>query len=174
MEYFMGLVPPQVILNEIAGIQRRYGDNRAEPHITVKAQGGPAPDEIWLAEVEKAARTFEPFLVELIQNGSFRNEIVFFSVESPQLIRLHREIVQRINPSQELLNQYFEKDLYVPHLTIGQASHGYSPEDLNAMRKLADGMVSSRAIVFTAEFLKIYYKSGEASDYQKLKDVKLG
>lgn len=36
MKFFIGIVPSEDIYNAVADIQKRFGDNRLEPHITLR------------------------------------------------------------------------------------------------------------------------------------------
>lgn len=174
MEYFIGVVPPAALYEQILWIQNQFGDNRAEPHITVKAQGGLTPDRGWMMEVEMVAKRFTPFPVKLTQTQSFGSEVLFLSVDSPQLVKLHFELIERVNPSPAVLAHYFEKDSFIPHLTLGQASHGYGCTDLVAMKQLADKLLERQPMEFKVQFLRIYCKSTATDRYQKVKDVELG
>lgn len=173
-EYFIGIVPPKEIYNQILGIQQQYGNNKAEPHITIKAQGGLTQDRGWIGEVSKVAKAFSPFPVKLTQTGTFGSDVLFFAVESPLLVKLHHQLIQRLRTPQALLTQYFEKESYTPHLTLGQASHGYSKDDLATMRKLADSLLTNGAVEFKVSYLRVYQRLIEAGDYHKFKDIKLG
>lgn len=36
MKYFIGIVPPEAVYHKLLDIQRQHGDNRLEPHITLR------------------------------------------------------------------------------------------------------------------------------------------
>lgn len=48
MKYFLGIVPPEDIYQKLLAIQTQYGDNRLEPHITLRPPVTPGDDEEWL------------------------------------------------------------------------------------------------------------------------------
>ncbi|WP_371932718.1 2'-5' RNA ligase family protein [Bacillus carboniphilus] len=74
----------------------------------------------------------------------FGDNILYLSVNSNNLPKLHQEIVQEISPSEDLIKQYFELDAFIPHLTLGieqyggNISTGLSKKELKEMERLAD------------------------------------
>ncbi len=53
MQYFVGIVPPGEISDKIIQIQRQHGDNRLEPHITLRPPVKPIDVPAWLRVIEQ-------------------------------------------------------------------------------------------------------------------------
>ena len=98
VEYFIGIVPPKEYLERIVHFQSNWiKQSGVEPHITLKAQGGLTPDKKWIGKVQKVCDTFKPFQVSLDKPKFFGDNILYLSVNSSYLHKLHQEIVQRFH-----------------------------------------------------------------------------
>lgn len=171
MEYGIAIIPPESISKEITAIQNRFGNNGIEPHITIKAHGGLTSDLNWLKDIKEIASSFMPFKVTLTQAQTFGNDVVYISVFSPELIRLHKVIISQISPPQHIIEQYFEGDQFTPHLTLGMVRTGFDYNDFPEMKNKSDDF-TKEGISFTANFLRVYQLDG--SQVTVLEDIELG
>ncbi|MEE6449466.1 2'-5' RNA ligase family protein [Gottfriedia acidiceleris] len=175
MQYFIGIAPPDAFMKKIVKFQQQWENNRlvegVEPHITVKAQGALTPDMKWLERVKKICENFLSFKVKISNPKFFGEDILYLSVESDELIKLHEIVVEAISPPQELIKTYFELDEYIPHLTIGQTHFGLTNLELNDMAiKAIEELTPSET--FKVEFVRVY-ESTETGKYIKLIDIPL-
>ncbi|MCP1422918.1 2'-5' RNA ligase [Paenibacillus xylanexedens] len=157
MKYFIGITSPDDYKEKIVAFRDRWSSNRlndvVEPHITVKAQGGLTVDLHWLESVRQTCSLMPSFQLSLSEPESFGSAVTFLSVETSNIIELHRNLVKAISPSQELLDRYFEMDKYHPHLTLGQTYCPFSTFDVNYVR---------------------IYKEVELNKYVPFEDIQLG
>ncbi|MBT2636668.1 2'-5' RNA ligase family protein [Bacillus sp. ISL-39] len=180
VEYFIGIVPPEDYLTKIIQFQSKWVRHLGvEPHITLKAQGGLAPDKKWIDKVQRVCENFNPFQVSLGKPMYFGDNILYLSVSSHELHQLHEKIVQEILPSEELIQQYFELDAFVPHLTLGKEQYGgnistgLSKKELKEMESLADIELSPYP-KFEVNFIRVYQLNNEKQRYEKYLDITLG
>lgn len=68
MKLFVGIEPPPTLSAAITAIQQPFGDNRVEPHITVKAPVLPTDEEKWIKAVQTACSETKPFEITLTKN----------------------------------------------------------------------------------------------------------
>lgn len=69
MKLFIGIVPSEDIYTTVAGIQNRFGDNRLEPHITVRPPVTVIDEANWIKAIEHVCFRLSPFEVELPSTG---------------------------------------------------------------------------------------------------------
>src|SRR5687768_8031602 len=128
MQFFIGIVPPDEFKKKIVELQQQWKNNSlpdvVEPHITVKAQGGLTPDEVWLSKVKKVCEDFSSFKLKLNKPAFFGDSVLFLSVKSTEIYEIHQKIVNAVSPERDLIKKYMELDDYVPHLTLGQTYWG--------------------------------------------------
>ncbi|TYS16656.1 2'-5' RNA ligase family protein [Rossellomorea vietnamensis] len=179
VEYFIGIVPPEEYLERIEHFQSKWiKQSGVEPHITLKAQGGLTPDKKWIDKVQKVCETFKPFQVSLDKPKYFGDNILYLSVNSNNLPKLHQEIVQEISPSEDLIKQYYELDAFVPHLTLGKEQYGgnistgLSKKELKEMERLA-GKELTPYPHFEVNFIRVYELNIEKQRYEKYSDISL-
>jgi len=175
MQYFIGIVPPEDYQQKIVAFQRRCTNNRlyevVEPHITVKAQGGLTADMRWLNKIREVCSEFPRFPVSLTEPASFGRDVVYLGVTSNRIFELHRQMVSAVSPSSELIQRYFELDMYTPHLTLGQAYWGMNKSELEDMK--AEARTDLRPFpTFTVEYVRIY-EEAEPNTYQQFEDIQL-
>ncbi|PGA91065.1 2'-5' RNA ligase [Bacillus pseudomycoides] len=175
MQFIIGIVPPETYLYKVQNFQRQWQNNHlvkvVEPHITVKAQGGLTTDKKWLRKIEEVCKQTSPFTVCLERPEFFGNQVLFLSVNSPEIYKLHQRLVQAISPSNDLIQRYMEMERYHPHLTLGQTYWGLTPEELKEMEKDAKERLTPYP-EFTVNFLRIYQEIKE-NKYQLYRDVAL-
>ncbi|WP_335872274.1 2'-5' RNA ligase family protein [Bacillus sp. 2205SS5-2] len=178
-EYFIGIVPPEEYLERIENFQRRWIPFLGvEPHITLKAQGGLTQEEKWIDKIQRVCQKFKPFEVSLEKPTYFGDTILYLSVSSHNLHELHKEIVQEISPSEELIKQYFELEDFVPHLTLGKENYGgnistgLSKIELKSMEELAEKQLTPYPD-FVVNFIRIYQLNIVEQRYEKYLDISL-
>jgi 2'-5' RNA ligase len=171
MKYFIGIVPPQEIYKEVLDIQQQHGDNRLEPHITLRPPVTPVAVAKWIQVVEQVCASLKPFEVTLPGTGTFGKRVLFISVASNALNKLYDALV----PALETYEPAGEKEArgFHPHMTLGRAWCGFSPEDFKSMQVLAEKFLADN-ILFSATGVRIYYKPDPHGRYQTYKDVPFG
>ncbi|MEI5907801.1 2'-5' RNA ligase family protein [Bacillus spongiae] len=177
--YFIGIVPPEEYIERIEYFQRKWNTLLSvEPHITIKAQGGLTPDKKWIDKVKKVGENFKPFQVSLDKPKYFGDNILYLSVHSTNLYKLHQYLVREISPSEDSIQQYFELDDFVPHLTlgikqsIGNTSARLSNEVLTEMEQWAHKELTPYPN-FEVNFIRIYELNIEEQRYEKYLDIPL-
>lgn len=175
MDYFIGIIPPDEQLNAIREFRRQWPANRIDevvaPHITMKAQGGLTPDEYWLERVKVEAGKFPSFSVRLGEPRFFGEDILYLSLQSPELVELHKRLVAAVGSSPEQIAEYFELERFVPHLTLAKTSYGLSRSDLQEMAAAAKNELAALP-EFGVEAIRIYRKSGGQA-YERYMDLPL-
>ncbi|MCM3781930.1 2'-5' RNA ligase family protein [Neobacillus mesonae] len=176
MKYFIGITPPDDYKEKVVAFRDRWASNRlndvVEPHITVKAQGGLTGDLYWLESVRQTCSLIESFQLSLSEPGSFGSTVTFLTVETSNVIDIHRRLVEAISPSQELLDRYFEMDKYHPHLTLGQTYWGLNEAEIQEMKLLAINELAPFPI-FDVNYLRVY-KEVAPNKYVPFVDIQLG
>lgn len=171
MQCFIGIVPPPNLSEAIRHIQLQYGDNRTEPHITLRPPMMIAENEKWLNAIREIASSFPPLTITLPCTGMFGTRVLFIEVEGSDLYKLEKALVPVIKP--------FEKDSsytdqpYHAHLTLGRLNVGFTTKALQDMRQLADDMLKE-PVEFIAGFIRIYFKPSIAERYRMLEDIAFG
>lgn len=177
MQYFIGITLPAALKEKIISFQNSFPTNEvqriAEPHITVKAQGGLTEDESWINVVREAVENYPSFEINLSGVDGFGGTVLFLSpVPSSELIGLHRLLLEVVNPSNNLIAKYFEGDTYQPHITLGGTSWGMTKDDLVSMRELAKNrFIDSEP--FMVSFVRIYRQQDLDGPYEKFVDLPL-
>lgn len=175
MRYFIGIVPPDSYLERIEDLRGKWPNHKinhaVEPHITLKAQPGLTPDEEWIETVREICKEFQPFQVKIGKPRYFFDNILYLSIESETLMKLHRKLVHAITPSPELSKQYFELDDFVPHISIGKTFYGLAKSELIEMEKLAEKELTPYP-TFEVNFIRIYQEV-EHEVYRKYVDIPL-
>lgn len=170
MKFFVGIVPDLAIAHQITEIQNRYGNNRLEPHITLRAPVIPLKAEAWIQTIEQVAQKFSPFEVALTPTGNFGDKTLYLGVRSGGLTRLYNTLIPQLKLYEPPEAKAREQE-YHAHLTLGRAWCGFTPEHFSAMRKLADEYVTSQRVSFIANFIRIYYKPDNQKGFQTHKDI---
>ncbi|MDQ0898912.1 2'-5' RNA ligase family protein [Paenibacillus sp. V4I7] len=175
MQYFIGIVPPDEYLERVVAFQKRWLSNGlpnvVEPHVTVKAQSGLTLDMAWLEKVKVVCSSFSKFQLALSEPALFGNQVIFLSVQSNELLELHKKLVNVVTPSKELMQRYAELDLFTPHLTLGQTYWGMKESEILEMKSEA-GDVLAPFPTFTVSYVRVY-KEVKPNKYQLYEDIKL-
>jgi 2'-5' RNA ligase len=174
MNFFIGIVPPAVISEDIANIQNRFGNNRLEPHITLRPPVALKDEAKWIEVVEELCKTFPRFTLNLTGTGNFGKRVLFIELQSETLMKLEKQLVNAIAPYEQEAQKKEKRKDYHPHLTLGRSWCGFTKEDFSQMKILADEYIAKGMISFDVEFLRIYHKPKSNEGYKTLKDVQLG
>lgn len=175
MDYFIGIAPPEDYKNKIREFRNRWPSNRidemVEPHITLKAQGGLTPDESWLDKVKTAADQFSSFTIQLGEPRFFGDDILYLSMDAPELKQLHEKLVEAVGSTPEHIAQYFELDQFVAHLTLAKSDYGLSRSELREMAAAAAEELAPYP-AFDVESVRVYRKS-DAQSYRTYVEIPL-
>ncbi|WP_377890167.1 2'-5' RNA ligase family protein [Alkalihalobacillus sp. R86527] len=179
-EYFIGIVPPEDYLKRIEEFQGKWNERTGvEPHVTLKAQGGLSANQEWIEKVKEVCKTVKAFQMTLDRPAYFGDSVLYLPVRSDELVELHHLLVETISPPNHLIKQYFERDDFVPHLTLGKEkygggiSNGVSKEDLKEMENQARIELAPYPTC-EVTFIRIYELNVAEQKYEKLLDVSLG
>lgn len=173
MKYFIGIVPPEAVYHKLLDIQRQHGDNRLEPHITLRPPVIPSSEQDWLKVVEQQAAAVKPFDVWLPGTGSFGKRVMFVRVESAGLLKLHEELIPALMAFEPVMHKKEISDGFHPHLTLGRAWCGFTADDFASMKRMAEAYLFEQDVRFKAAAIRIYYKPDPHGRYQTYKDVPL-
>ena len=172
MKYFIGIVPPDNIADAIVSIQQPFGDNRLEPHITLRPPVTVIDDAAWLRIAERICASFPPIPISLTGTGNFGKGVLFIDVKSDTLVKLHRLIIEALKPFEQAETKQQNQSVN-PHLTLGRLWCGFTQQHFIEMKKLAEEYLAKQPVSFNATFVRIYFKSSAQSRYTTLKDIPL-
>lgn len=173
MKYFIGVVPDNEIYDTVSDIQKKFGDNRLEPHITVRPPVTVTDQTQWIHAVEMVCTDFSPIQIQLPATGNFGKRVLFIDVFSKKLNDLHYQLLKAVKPFEQQDPNEKENQSYHPHLTLGRSWCGFTKEDFAQMKNLADNFLSQRPVSFIAHSIKIYHKPSGNKRYETLKDILL-
>jgi 2'-5' RNA ligase len=172
MQYFIAIVPPEHISKQLIQIQQQFGDNRLEPHITIRPPVSPLNEEEWLDVISRTASMIGPFTVKLPGIGQFGKRVLYVRVDSPALSGLYDVLIPNLKAYEPEAGPQQQNE-YHPHLTLSRTWCGFTSDDFTEMGKLAREYLESDEIDFIAEYIRIYYKPSPHSRYQCYRDVPL-
>jgi 2'-5' RNA ligase len=173
MKFFIGIVPPEDIYNTIVTIQKRFGDNRLEPHITLRPPVAVEDETNWTKVIEQVCSGFAPFLIDLSSTGHFGQRVLFIDVSSDALHQLHHSLIKAIKPYEQPEIKKQEAQIFNPHLTLGRSWCGFTRQDFAEMKVIADCFLSQKNISFTANSIRIYHKPSGTGRYAPKTDIAL-
>jgi 2'-5' RNA ligase len=173
MKFFIGLVPPGNIYEHFETIQKRYGDNRMEPHITIRGPVTVLEQNEWVKKITAVAAAFEPFPVSLPGTGNFGKRVLYVQVQSESLERFYHALIPQLKPFEASEPNKVNGD-YHPHLTLGRTWCGFTAEDFTNMKQLADEYLRREKVSFVAKTIRIYHKPDHHGRYQVFEDIPLG
>ncbi|MDB5245651.1 MAG: 2-5 ligase [Segetibacter sp.] len=173
MKFFIGIVPPENIYHTVLNIQQQFGDNRLEPHITLRPPVTVAHKEQWEQAIEEVASSFTPINIELPGTGYFGNRVLFIDVVAEQLGKLYGVVTKAIKPFEQPDLREQGNQIYHPHLTLGRKWCGFTSQDFVKMKLLADEFLIGKQMGFTANFIRIYHKPLPHGQYEPMKDIPL-
>lgn len=121
MPFFIGILPPLHITNEISSFRQRWSYQEiSPPHITIKAQGGLTEEKSWLSKIERVCHDFPAFNLKLGSPATFGSNVLFSNVLSNEIVSLHLLLIDAIKPTLEEQETYFEATDFIPHLTLAK------------------------------------------------------
>jgi len=173
MKFFAGIIPSEKIYDGILQIQNRFGDNRLEPHITIRPPVSPLNEGQWLNTIIKTAANLKPFAVELAGTGNFGKRVLFVSVNSDPLTELYHLLMPALKIF-EPKEANKDAERFHPHMTLGRVWCGFTTEDFKNMKQLAEEFLSEGNRFFEARSIRIYHKPNPRGRYQPYKDIPLG
>ncbi|OOV77253.1 2'-5' RNA ligase family protein [Mammaliicoccus fleurettii] len=122
--YFIGIVPSEEIYIELSNIQEQYMNKiGVEPHVTLKAQSQLNESQECLKQIEDIISETKQFYITPKTIEFFGEQVLYLSLYSPELIKLHNQLVDILKVPKELKEYYFEGGLFVPHITIGKTTY---------------------------------------------------
>ncbi|MEJ7677482.1 MAG: 2'-5' RNA ligase family protein [Segetibacter sp.] len=173
MKYLIGVVPETDLYNTVLNIQKKFGDNRLEPHITIRPPVTVADETQWINAIEMACTDFSPIQIQLPATGNFGKRVLFIDVFSKELSDLHYKLLKAVKPFEQPEVNEKDNQSYHPHLTLGRSWCGFTKEDFAQMKTLADNFLSQRPASFIARSIRIYHKPPGNKRYETLKDILL-
>ena len=173
MKYFIGIVPPKEIYDTLLHIQTQFGDNRVEPHITLRPPVKPQQTEEWLSTIDTVAATIKPFTIALPGTGYFGKRVLYVSVAANDLIELYKELIPALWTFEDKKDRA-DLNHFHPHLTLGRNWCGFTADDFKQMQHLADSYLTANSISFNVTHIRIYQKPENGGRWQCYKDVPLG
>jgi len=105
--------------------------------------------------------------------GTFGKRVMFVRVESAGLLKLHAELIPALKDFEPVTAKKESIDDFHPHLTLGRAWCGFTADDFESMKKMAEGYLLENDVRFVVSALRIYYKPDPQGRYQTYKDVPL-
>jgi 2'-5' RNA ligase len=173
-QYFIGITPPSDYQKKVEHFQHEWlGSPIVEPHITLKAQGGLTSDKEWIKKVKTVCKSIHPFTITLAKPNYFGDNILYLSVLSEKLYPVHEAIVKAISPSEDLIQQYFELENFVAHLTLGKEQYGLTKEALNDMALTAEKELTPYP-TFLVKSIRVYELRSDSNRYEPLIEIPLG
>lgn len=171
MQYFMAIPAPDKISEIVRSARTSLGLTQlvAEPHITVKAQGGLAENTLWMNKIKAVVESTSPIRVKTRGVSSFGDKVAFIDIESPELLKLHERLVEAVNPDTSTRTKYFERTGEF-HLHITFATEKI-PEATQLIEK---ELMDMEPFIFTATYVRIFRQEKEGLLYQKFLDITFG
>jgi 2'-5' RNA ligase len=172
MKFFIGIVPPPEVYEQLHQIQSQFGDNRLEPHITIRPPVSPLQLEPWIQVIKSACAQVQPFDIQLTGTGFFGDRVLFVNVQSPGLNNLYQVIIPALRPFEpdELRRG---EDGFHPHLTLGRKWCGFTAANFVAMKQLADQYLQADTLAFTITQIRVYYKPDNHGRFETYRDISL-
>lgn len=164
MKYFIGAPIPKNYKNKIEMLRAEYRFFTTEPHITLVPPPALPDNDTFIEKVVKVCKKTKPINIKLNSIDQFVNRVLYVSVNSPDLIDLHKEIYEN-------LNLQHEKRGYTPHLTIVK-QRPKRPIDIEKIRKSAEIKLIS-APEYTLHSIIVYYQPKEHSIYIPYMEIPL-
>lgn len=171
MTFFIGIVPPKEIYEKVLAIQQSFGNNRIEPHITIRPPVKPVEVDQWLKVIKDTIQTFPAFTIKLTGTGKFSTKVLYIDVQAEALQQLHKTLLKKITPFEG--NANLEERLYHPHLTLGRKWCGFTDSDFVSMQQLADEWLANNKNTFITKMVRIYIKTNSTEPYRCFADIAL-
>jgi 2'-5' RNA ligase len=172
MKYFLALTPPELLIQQLSDFHRLWGNAKNPPHITLKAPNSLAEPANWLPRVTELCQYTKPFEVTLDGVGQFGKAVLYMKAYAPELLVMHRHLLDISQPSIDEQVSYFEGEAFLPHLTLAHVESGLTEADIAHMA-LAAMRAWAQPIHFTARALGIYCSWQEGSGYHLQTEIPL-
>lgn len=173
MKFFIGIVPSEDIYTEVVRIQKRFGDNRLEPHITLRPPVTVLDEAKWLKAIEHECSKVLPITVELPSTGYFGKRVLFITVSSKRLNEFHDILIPSIKAFEHQEEKKQENHNFHPHLTLGRSWCGFTKHDFVKMKEMADEFLLKERVSFLTQSIRVYYKPSPGGKYEAKKDIAL-
>ncbi|WP_226657752.1 2'-5' RNA ligase family protein [Pseudalkalibacillus hwajinpoensis] len=149
MPFFIAVLPPPQILNQIQSFRKKWDyTDSSPPHIKVKASSGLTATDDWIPKIEQICRDFPAFEIKLGAPATFGSTVLFNTVLCKEIITLHLLFVDAINPSLQEQKKHYEVTDFIPHLTIAQKTNHMTNDQFKKMKQDADHRLDEFAPFF--------------------------
>lgn len=175
-KYFIGVIPSELIYNEVLDVQEKYMSKiGVEPHITLKAQSKLTDDKRWISKIEKIIKKTNKFYITPKNIDFFGKDVLFLCFDSQELKSLHHQIVDELDVPNDLKEEYFEGDLFVPHLTIGKVLYSDDISTGNTYQNLLKMKEELLTKNIFDKFLveKVYIYEFKDNQYKRIQSISL-
>jgi 2'-5' RNA ligase len=172
MKYFLAVVPPAALANQIELFRAEWGQSGLPAHITAKAPNSLSATEEWLPKVRDFCQRTTPLPILLDGIGQFASAVVYWRVVAPALVAFHQSLLAIINPPLAEQSAFFEGPAYVPHLTLAHANDGLDAASLAMIQQRA-AKQWAHPLDFVAQTLRVFRTSGPNQSYEVYLDLSL-
>ena len=164
MKYFIGVPIPKNYKSKIEILRAEFRFFTTEPHITLVPPPALPDEDTFIEKVVEVCKKTKPFNIKLSDLEQFGSRVLYVSVNSPDLINLHKKIYEN-------LNLQHEKRGYTPHLTIVK-QRPKRPIAIDKIRERAEiKLIPSPA--YTLKSIIIYHQPKEHSIYIPYMEIPL-
>ncbi len=175
--YFIGIPVPEQIASKFRNFQERFQEKTlpvlAESHITIKAPCGLLDNESWLNKTKDTLAALKPFKISLEGFETFNNTVLYLKAEPHQtFFDIHSAIVEQINYGPELRMKYFEKEHYIPHMTLIHKKIHMDNRIFSEIKELAINEFSD-PMEFLVSLIVIYKQTSLSMPYERYVEIKL-
>lgn len=164
MKYFIGAPIPKAYKNKIELLRAEFRFFSTEPHITLVPPPALPDDDGFVKDIIKICKDTKKIKVALQNIGQFGSRVLYVSVSSPQLIRLHEKIYEELNIKEE------ERG-YTPHLTVVKQRPGRKV-DIPEIKDRAEARLAPYPEFFLNSIV-IYHQPREKSIYVPYMEIPL-
>lgn len=176
VKYFIAIPILDEPSEKIKNFQRAFSAKSiimAEPHVTVKAQGGLSGDEKWVSKIKEVIEKTNCFELTLSSVETFGNKVILLKAEPfEKLFQIHKICVDEINPTEADIKKYHELGSYIPHSTLFEVDvkedHSRFLEIFNSAKR-----TFNEKITFKVSTIRIYKQDIIGVPYRKLIDIEL-
>ena len=126
--FFIALVPPQSIQDEVNQIKQHFADRYASskafnspPHVTLQQPFRWSPDnlEVLQDSLRDFAASRPPLSVILEGFGAFKPKVIYVNVlKTPELMWLQKQLIDRTEASLAIVDPKAKSRPFAPHMTV--------------------------------------------------------
>jgi 2'-5' RNA ligase len=126
--FFMALLPPQAIQDEVTRVKQHFADRyasrgalRSPPHITLQPPFIFDPDKIstLALALQQFATNFAPVTIQLAGFAAFPPRVIFINVlTTPALLTLQRSLADVLEKNLKIVDPQAKLRPFTPHLTV--------------------------------------------------------